>query len=126
MKLDPLTHHGYNIATALRGPDNEHSRAADSAKSLTTAVLRYLIGIPEDNDVGCYVYSTAAARRTWEALGRARQADVVSFLAGEGHFCFHFQYALQALTSRHLNRKTWREAREYRDWLFSVIPQARF
>ena len=97
MLLDVLKKSDYEIATALRGPDNE----SDRAKCLFTAVIRGLV-YPISR---CYdskwqdFYSHAYAGSYVNTMQYARKvaAEWTPFDIGSLHFLEHAQSAFRAL-----------------------------
>jgi hypothetical protein len=114
MLLDPTTRNGYNIMSALRGPDNEDG-AAIHVKRITTAVLRWLVGMeaylseaaPYAYYNGALVASPKSAQEYWDSLLPDTQAKAIDFWRTELHFARHTVDAFSVLktadAARHLH-----------------------
>jgi hypothetical protein len=116
MLLDPTTHNGYNIMSALRGPDNEDG-AAIHVKRITTAVLRWLVGMeaylsdadPHAYYNGALVASPKSAQEYWDSLLPDTQAKAINFWSSEPHFAKHTTAAFESLNTV--------DALKHLDWL---------
>lgn len=99
----------YTIVSALRGPDRSFD---SSAKMLTMAVIRYLVGM-RTSDV--LVYSPERAREAWLSWP-AEQKDSAARWFNDPtnyHFMDHFRRALGAIGTE--------KARKYDEW-FHAYP----
>jgi hypothetical protein len=94
MNLDPRYRRHYDILTGLRGPDFSGGVSA-AAKDVTTAVLRWLVGMRHPSH--CIINTPGEAKERWDALTPEYRQQVSDFLVNEPHFERHFRYGMQAL-----------------------------
>ena len=88
--LDIRSRKGYDIATAMRGPDFEAPGSGD-LKIITTSVIRSLAGM-DVNDHGAIVYTPVDAISVFDGLHPEHKGRVVDLLLSDkaNHFRRHF------------------------------------
>jgi hypothetical protein len=97
MNIDIATQEGYNIATALRGPDVHNSRISQALKWLFTARLRHWMGI---NRHVAYIGAATrqhVLRRDFTIRLYCWQNQGVEGLDGTYHFLAHTAAAFNAI-----------------------------
>ena len=99
MKLDVSTRRGYDIATALRGPDRPGD-GAEAFKQLVTAPLRHLVGVDSEF---CIVRNPDSARVSTVV------SEAAAFSMADAHVRRHARRAYEHLRSM--------AARRHFDWL---------
>lgn len=116
--LDVSSKEGYDIATALRGPDS-HAGGDPSfyTKLLTASVIRHFAGCIQHTalnrtQIG-YVYTPADAKYLWNNMATETQAKVRDFMRINTHFMSHVYNGLRAFKTP--------EADVYLDWLFNNV-----
>lgn len=109
MKLNPASKYGYNICTALRGPDF-YDLGVDLLKAITTGYIRHLVGVRHFG----FVNSFDQVRAEW-ALNKGMQDHVRRLTQSSKalHFVAHFRTALDSLNTRPKLRPA---IKEYCDW----------
>ena len=107
--LNPATRDGYNVATALRGPDFADDSHADTLKEMTTSVLRYFVGAVKwkpgavtQNAMGI-VHTPEEALKIWESRGSTSQSETLALYNNKWHFTDHFSAALGSLETLFAN-----------------------
>lgn len=90
MKLDPGNSIDFDIMVALRGPD----KYDDNLKTVTVSVLRYFVGVRENNTRGATVYTPEYARQHWR-----RPAAISAEERYRSHFLHHMRTAFSALVA---------------------------
>lgn len=116
MKLDVNTHEGYDIATALRGPDFEGGRAL---KRVFTARLRVLVGSRID---GMRLHRELTASTVDDVCREAFSYKPTS--VSNDHFLWHLLQAYNALYDRlRASKKAATEAGILRDALQAIVTE---
>jgi hypothetical protein len=109
MKIDLNTKKGYDIASAIRGPDN-NTLVGHHLKMVTTCVVRHLAGLKREK-VRSMVNTPEIAKEFWAALAPEYRKAVARAWYEDLHFSAHVMDALDALAdegiSGALGYKAW-------------------
>lgn len=104
--LNPFTRDGYNVASAMRGPDFTDKTYADSLKEVTTAVLRYFIGAKKfingggpaaNRDAMGVVNTPAEALAKFDKWDAETQKEVLNLYVTNWHFSDHFSSGIDSV-----------------------------
>jgi len=107
----------YTVWAALRGPD-EAGVTAGQVKTLTTAVLRYYVGVPL-HKWGAITTTPKFAIRYLNALPLqpARRAEIVKWLQKNSHFRVHWVNAMVLVQAKPYLRKLSKALNKPTNWL---------
>jgi hypothetical protein len=100
MQLNTSNRRHYDILTGLRGPDF-HGPIPSIAKDVTTAVLRWLVGMRHPSH--CIINSPGDAKDRWDGLTPEVRQEVSNFLVNEPHFERHFRYGMISLIKEEID-----------------------
>ena len=116
MLLDVHTREGYDVATALRGPDWD---GGYNTKLFTTCVLRYFAGCEHG-----IIARPGAMRDSWATVDEPTRALIKSALRQHAHFTIHWlngMAAMAALANRHGDYTVRDGVLEYVAWWFNEV-----
>lgn len=97
MKLDMSEAIHYDIAAALRGPDRVDPIIAYRLKAITTAVMRWLIGLRHTHDLSLSLESPEAAKLLWASWDEESKRQVIGAWQSNNHFANHLFIGLRSL-----------------------------
>ena len=118
MKLDVSTEYGYDVAAALRGPDDT-STVASHWKRMVTAVLRHFAGVGRESLRGVTVSSPSEAKHRWADFTRIQQREAKFWADRDGHAMSHSRIGFEAIENL-LREPRKQQCKVYRKWLFKV------